>query len=63
MTRTLFLDVFLVLLTGLMASPLVGVAQPLVFAHNDYEKPQPLTNALAARADFIEADVFLRGGR
>jgi glycerophosphoryl diester phosphodiesterase len=38
-------------------------AQPLVFAHNDYEKPRPLTEALAARADFIEADVFLRNGQ
>lgn len=63
MTRNLFLDGFLILLTGIMASPLVGIGQPLVFAHNDYEKPQPLTNALAARADFIEADVFLRNGQ
>lgn len=34
-----------------------------VFAHNDYEKPRPLTNALAAQADFIEADVFVRNGK
>lgn len=34
-----------------------------VFAHNDYEKPQPLTQALAAKADFIEADVYLRNGQ
>jgi alkaline phosphatase len=34
-----------------------------VFAHNDYEKPQPLTQALAAKADFIEADLYLRNGQ
>ncbi|WP_375445973.1 phosphatidylinositol-specific phospholipase C/glycerophosphodiester phosphodiesterase family protein [uncultured Fibrella sp.] len=34
-----------------------------VFAHNDYEKPQPLTQALAAKADFIEADIYLRNGK
>lgn len=34
-----------------------------LFAHNDYEKSPPLTNALTARADFIEADVFLRNGQ
>ncbi len=34
-----------------------------VFAHNDYEKPQPLTRALAAKADFVEADVYLRNGQ
>ena len=40
-----------------------AAAQPLVFAHNDYEKPHPLTAAITQRADFIEADVFLRHGQ
>ncbi|MEZ0540298.1 glycerophosphodiester phosphodiesterase [Fibrella arboris] len=34
-----------------------------VFAHNDYEKPRPLTKAIEARADFIEADIYLRNGQ
>ena len=38
----------------------VAIAQPpLIHAHNDYEKPQPLTHALAQKAFSIEADVFL----
>ncbi|MBO0931392.1 glycerophosphodiester phosphodiesterase [Fibrella aquatilis] len=41
----------------------VAAAQPQVFAHNDYEKPQPLTAAIAQRADYIEADVFVRNGQ
>ncbi len=40
-----------------------GVKAQQVFAHNDYEKAQPLTQALAARADFIEADLYLRNGQ
>ena len=42
---------------------LIGLAQPQVFAHNDYEKPQPLTAAIAQKADYIEADVFVRNGQ
>jgi glycerophosphoryl diester phosphodiesterase len=41
----------------------IGLAQPQVFAHNDYEKPQPLTAAIAQKADYIEADVFVRNGQ
>lgn len=40
-----------------------ATAQSQVFAHNDYEKPQPLTAAIAQRADYIEADVFVRNGK
>lgn len=52
----------LYLLVISLAQPLSGQAQQ-IFAHNDYQKPQPLTQALAAQADFIEADVFLRNGK
>ncbi|HJS54849.1 MAG TPA: hypothetical protein VJ765_09905 [Chitinophagaceae bacterium] len=34
-------------------------AQPLIHAHNDYQKPEPLTNALKNRVFSIEADVYL----
>jgi hypothetical protein len=42
---------------------LSAAAQVKIHAHNDYEKPVPLTNALTNRAFSIEADVFLRDGR
>jgi len=32
-------------------------------SHNDYERPRPLQDALAAGMDSVEADVWLRGGR
>lgn len=32
--------------------------QPLIHAHNDYEKPEPLFNALRNKAFTIEADVY-----
>lgn len=34
-------------------------AQTLIHAHNDYEKPEPLFNAIRNRVYSIEADVFL----
>lgn len=38
----------------------IATAQlPKIHAHNDYEKPQPLTHALEQRAFSIEADVYL----
>ncbi|MEZ0484893.1 glycerophosphodiester phosphodiesterase [Fibrella aquatica] len=40
-----------------------GAEAQQVFAHNDYDKPQPLVRALAAQADFIEADIHLRNGK
>ena len=35
----------------------------LVHAHNDYQKPEPLTNALRHRVFSIEADIYLSGNR
>ena len=43
--------------------PVSVAAAQQVFAHNDYQKPVPLTEALAAKADYIEADVFVRNGQ
>ena len=41
-------------LTGLLS-----FAQPFIHAHNDYDQPEPLTNALRNKAFSIEADVYL----
>jgi len=38
-------------------------SQVLIHSHNDYEKPQPLFNALRNHAFAIEADVHLVNGR
>jgi len=49
-------------LFGLIASILLSVtttAQVKIHAHNDYEKPEPLYNALRNKVFSIEADVFL----
>jgi hypothetical protein len=48
---------FLLLLVSLHST-----AQVKIHAHNDYEKPLPLFNALNSRVFSIEADVFLRNG-
>ena len=40
-----------------------ATAQPLIHAHNDYQKPEPLTNALHCKAFSIEADIYLSGNR
>jgi alkaline phosphatase len=37
--------------------------QSLIHAHNDYQKPEPLTNALRNKVFSIEADVYLSGNR
>ena len=42
-------------------SPIAEAQQ--IFAHNDYEKAQPLLQAIAAKADFIEVDLHLRNGK
>jgi alkaline phosphatase len=49
---------------NLLCIPLIFIglyssAQPLLHAHNDYQKPEPLTNALRNKVFSIEADVFL----
>ena len=38
-------------------------AQPLIHAHNDYQKTEPLSNALRNEVFSIEADVYLSGDR
>ena len=45
--------IFLILLSA------VATAQVKIHAHNDYEKPEPLYNALRNKVFSIEADVFL----
>ncbi len=35
----------------------------LIFAHNDYAKPNPFYHAYALEVDYIEADVFLKRGK
>src|SRR6185436_13708656 len=41
----------------------IGFAQlPLIHAHNDYQKTEPLTNALRNKVFSIEADVYLFNG-
>lgn len=37
--------------------------QPLIHAHNDYQKSEPLTNALRHKAFSIEADIYPSGNR
>src|SRR5690349_12280895 len=49
-----------ILLLLLLSSPALK-GQVLIHAHNDYEKPQPLTNALKYKVWSVEADVWLRG--
>ena len=48
---------------SLAAVPATVVVAQKIHAHNDYEKPQPFVNAYNHRADFIEADVWLRNGK
>ena len=38
-------------------------AQPLIHAHNDYKRNEPLTNALRNKVFSIEVDIFLVGKR
>ncbi len=46
----------------LLLLPTLSLAQQ-IHAHNDYAKPHPLYDALAQRADYIEADVWLVNGK
>lgn len=50
------------LISLIVCSSLHGIAQQ-IHAHNDYEKPEPLTAAIRHRAGSIEADVFLVDGK
>lgn len=47
----------------LILSSILPYAQPLIHAHNDYQKLEPLTNALLNKAFSIEADIYLSGNR
>ena len=38
-------------------------AQTLIHAHNDYQKPEPLTNALRNKVFSVEADIYLSRNR
>src|SRR4030095_3095226 len=38
-------------------------AQSLIHAHNDYQKPEPLTNALRHKVFSVEADIYLSDNR
>ena len=38
-------------------------SQPFIHAHNDYQKPEPLTNALRHKVFSIEADIYLSDNR
>lgn len=38
-------------------------AQTLIHAHNDYQKPEPLTNALRHKVFSVEADIYLSDNR
>lgn len=40
-------------------SNFLSFSQPLIHAHNDYEKPTPLKNALRNKVFSIEADIYL----
>lgn len=55
--KWLFLCILLTL-TGLLS-----FAQPLIHAHNDYQKPEALSNALRNKVFSIEVDIYLSGGR
>jgi hypothetical protein len=44
---------------GFILTCLLSSAQPLIHAHNDYQKPEPVTNALKNKVFSIEADIYL----
>lgn len=50
------------LLTALLLTASVTFAQK-IHSHNDYAQAQPFVNAYTQRADFIEADVWLKNGK
>ena len=52
-----------IFLLMLLCPALYSSGQVKMHAHNDYEKPLPLFNALKYRAFSIEADVFNRNGQ
>jgi hypothetical protein len=50
---------YMLLCILLIVTCFLSSAQPLIHAHNDYQKPEPLTNALRNKVFSMEADVFL----
>jgi hypothetical protein len=48
-------------LIGVFLLPVITSAQVHLHAHNDYQKPQPLVNALNNKVYSVEADIFLAG--
>jgi hypothetical protein len=51
---------YLFLLSVTIIGFLAGAQPPLIHSHNDYQQPEPLTNALRYKVFSIEADVYLR---
>ena len=47
------------LLLFLLAGTAATAQPPFIHAHNDFRRPEPLTNAISNRVYSIEADVFL----
>ena len=41
----------------------LSFAQPFIHAHNDYQKPELLTNALRNKVFSVKADIYLVGNR
>jgi hypothetical protein len=50
---------FLLVSITFILSNFLSSAQPRIHAHNDYQKPEPLINALRYKAFTIEADIYL----
>lgn len=55
--KTLLLCILIILIS------FQSLTQTLIHAHNDYQKPEPLTNALRHKVFSIEADVYLSDNR
>jgi len=55
--KTLLLCILVILIS------FQSLTQALIHAHNDYQKPEPLTNALRHKVFSIEADIYLSDNR
>lgn len=49
------------LLFSLFVTLFASAQTPLIHAHNDYQKPEPLVNAIQQKVYSLEADIFLVG--
>ena len=54
---------FLLLNIVFVLTCFLSFAQPLIHAHNDYQKAEPLTNALRNKVFSIEADIYFYNNR